>query len=216
MMIYDLSHHLVTGMPHFPGDFAPRVETIPETAPWRVSRLHLSSHSGTHIDVPRYYIADGKGIGAYTSDRFIRTGLLIDAGGAGDNDPLGVDILAPYAALIQPGSIIVLRTGWERHWSTARYFDHPYLGPELAAALIAYGVSLVGIDTPNIDSTPGAGEEAHGLLLGADILIVENLCGLDVLALGVPYIFACIPLAVGEIDGAPVRALAWEPTHQFQ
>ncbi len=212
-MIYDLSHTLITGMPHFPGDPAPRIEPADGAPPWRVSALHLSSHSGTHVDAPRHYLAGGRAIGDYPPDRFIRPGVLVDARGHGDDQRIGAGVLRD--AGITPGSFVVLRTGWEQYWGDTRYFRHPYLGGDLAAALVERGVALLAIDALNVDSTPGASGEIHERLLGADVLIVENLRGLEALQAGRSYIFAFVPLALGPIDGAPVRALAWDADHVF-
>lgn len=212
-MLYDLTHTLATGMPHFPGDPQPQVEPWPGEPPWRVSELRLGSHSGTHIDAPRHYLAGGRCIGDYPPERFIRPGLVLDARGRADDQPIGAGLLDGLA--IPAGSCVVLRTGWERHWGDARYFRHPYLSAALAAALVACGVELLAIDTLNVDSTPGGGSAAHELLLGAEVLIVENLRGLDALEPGRRYVFAFIPLALGRVDGAPVRALAWDEGHSF-
>lgn len=212
-MIHDLTHPLATGLPHFPGDPSVRIEQSRAQPPWRVSALHLGSHSGTHVDAPRHYLANGAGIGAYPPARFIGSGLVIAAGGAGENQALGLDVLEPHRAAIRPGSFVVLQTGWDRYWGEDRYFHHPFVGEELAVTLAATGVGLVGIDAPNVDPTPDGGSAAHERLLGADVLIVENLRGLAALVPGRPYVFAFVPLALGDVDGAPIRALAWEPAH---
>ena len=214
-VIHDLTHSLTTGMPVFPGDPAVRIERDDSPGPWRVSAVHLGSHSGTHVDAPRHYLPDGRGIGAYPLERFIRRGVLLSAGGHAENAPLGGDVLAPYVAAIAPGDIVVLRTGWDRHWGDPRYERHPYVGEELAGALAAAGVGLVGIDALSVDSTPTGGSAAHARLLAADVLIVENLRGLDALIAGRPYVFTLVPLALGDLDGAPMRALAWDPDHAF-
>ena len=208
-MIHDLSHRLASGMPIFPGDPTVLIEPWADEAPWRVSALHLGSHSGTHVDAPRHYFAGGRGIGDYPPARFVGPGLVLDASGRGDNEPLGLEVLAARRDPIRRGLFVVLRTGWDRFWGEERYLRHPYLGADLASTLVAAGVGLVGIDALNVDSTPDCTSAAHERLLGADVLIVENLRGLEALVAGRPYIFAFLPLALGDVDGAPVRALAW-------
>lgn len=209
-MIHDFTHPLTTGSPTFPGDPAVSIEWDDGPGPWRVSALRLGTHSGTHADAPRHVLPDGRGIGAYPPERFVRQGLLLDAGGRADGAALGVEVLAPHRDAIAPGAIVVLRTGWDRFWGGPRYQRHPYLGADLADALVAAGVGLVGVDALNVDSTPDGGSTAHGRLLAADVLIVENLRGLDALEAGLPYVFAIVPLSLGDLDGAPVRAVAWD------
>jgi kynurenine formamidase len=64
-MIYDVTHTIMTSIPHFPGNPEPLIEAGHAAPPWRVSAQHLGSHSGTHVDAPRHYLPDGRGIDAY-------------------------------------------------------------------------------------------------------------------------------------------------------
>lgn len=211
-MIYDLTRTLVSGMPIYPGD--PEVWIAAGGAPpWRVSALHLGSHSGTHVDAPMHYLAEGRGIGAFPPERFIAPGIVVDARGYADNTPIGADVLAGVD--LRAGMIVVIRTGWETFWEDARYVQHPYMSIELARALVKHRVSLVAVDALNVDSTADGGDVVHALLLGAEVLIAENLCHLDALTCGKTYMFAILPLALGDVDGAPARALAWDIDHQF-
>jgi arylformamidase len=77
----------------------------------------------------------------------------------------------------------------------------------LAAAqvLLDAGAALVGTDAPSLDETP---YPVHRLLLGHDVLIAENLSGLERVGRGL-VTCAFLPLAVTGADGAPVRAIAW-------
>ncbi|MGB9750770.1 MAG: cyclase [Roseiflexus castenholzii] len=211
-MIYDLTRTLVSGMPVYPGD--PEVQIVASGAPpWRVSALRLGSHSGTHVDAPLHCIADGRGIDAFPLERFIAPGVVVDARGYADDAPIGVEVLTDVD--LHPGMIVVVRTGWEAFWQDARYFQHPYLSTDLAHALVERRVSLVAVDALNVDSTVGGSDAAHAVLLGADILIAENLCNLAPLRCRQTYMFAILPLAPGALDGAPARALAWDVNHRF-
>ncbi|NWG19594.1 MAG: cyclase family protein [Chloroflexi bacterium] len=212
-MMYDLTHRLTDDVPTYPADPHVRIITGFGVRPWCVSALHLGSHSGTHVDAPLHYMVAGRGIGAYAPDRFVGRGIVIDARGYEPDAPVGPEILTDYH--LRPGMIAVIRTGWEIFWNDARYFQHPYLSDGLAQALVERGISLVAVDALNVDSTPGSGETVHATLLGADILIAENLCGLEQLDCGREYVFAILPLALGDVDGAPVRALAWDIDHRF-
>jgi arylformamidase len=66
-------------------------------------------------------------------------------------------------------------------------------------------VRLVGTDGPSIEPFVAPGHPVHHLLLGAGVVIVENLA----LAGVVPgaYQFCCLPLAIAGGDGAPARAV---------
>ena len=68
-------------------------------------------------------------------------------------------------------------------------------------------VSLVGIDSVNIDSTASGERPAHSALLGAGIPVVEHLTGLDHLV-GRTFRFFAVPPRVAGMGTFPVRAFA--------
>lgn len=55
------------------------------------------------------------------------------------------------------GRAVLVRTGWDAHWGTERYGEpgHPFLAVATAERLVAAGAAVVGIDSVNIDDTPG-------------------------------------------------------------
>jgi kynurenine formamidase len=88
---------------------------------------------------------------------------------------------------------------------------------------VKLGVTLVGIDALNIDPTyqeitdpempandlPDENEygyPVHDILLGNDILIVENLCNLDQIT-QIKGIYSFLPLKLKDSDGSPIRAV---------
>lgn len=207
MTIVDLSHALETGMPVFPGD--PLVAFTPEVAeaPWQVTLLRLGTHSGTHIDAASHYVSGGRTIDDYPLERFVLPAYVVPAE-AGE----GAAIEWPPLAALLPddlaGAAVLLHTGWDRHWGEDRATAHPYLSAETAAQLVAHGAGLVGTDALNVDATERPTTHAHAALLGADVLIVENLTGLDVLEPGRPHMCAFVPLKLARADGSPIRAYA--------
>ena len=104
---------------------------------------------------------------------------------------------------------LLIQTGWDRHWKTDRYLRHPYLTRKATQFLVDTGVSIIGIDALNVDSTVQETDHAHAALLGNDILIVENLTRLHQLSPGVVYQCSFLPLPLSELDGSPVRAISW-------
>lgn len=210
LAVFDLTQPLSTAIPRFPGDPEVRIEVLPGMEPWQVSVLAIGTHSGTHIDAPRHRIPGGAGIGAYGPERLVGRGLVIDASWFEMNEPIPESVLAPVRDDAWPGWFAIVRTGWDRFWGTDRYFRHPYLSPTLAAALVDLGAGLVAIDALSVDATTGEGDAAHLALLGADVLIAENLCQLGALTPGRPYEFAFLPLPLGEADGSPARVVAWD------
>jgi kynurenine formamidase len=79
------------------------------------------------------------------------------------------------------------------------------LTDDAVQTLPATGAGLVGTDAASLDEAP---YPAHHLLLGAGVLLAENLTNLDRLGPG-PVTCAFLPLPLVEADGAPMRAVAW-------
>ncbi|MDZ5810994.1 cyclase family protein [Halorubrum sp. AD140] len=139
-----------------------------------------------------------------------------------DSIDLAVDAHDPAVDALDPAiDLLVLHTGWATRWGTERYRDHPYLTASAAVWCREWGVG-VGLDAFGPDPTPSSaetdaaaaadepdGSPAHDVLLGADLPIVENLCGLD--ELPTRFRLYAFPLRLREGDGSPVRAVAeWE------
>jgi len=210
--VFDLTQVLAPDIPRFPGDPKVQIAPLPGYAPWQVSAIVCGTHSGTHMDAPRHRFADGKGIGAYGPDRLIGEGLVVEAGGRGENEPIPASVLDVVSKIVWPGWFALIRTRWSQYWQDDRYFHHPYLSPELADRLVELGAGIVSIDALSVDSTVDGGSAAHERLLSADVLIAENLRGLDGLTPGTPFAMACLPLSLGNSDGSPARIVAWNPS----
>jgi kynurenine formamidase len=209
MQYFDLSHSVKNGMTFFPGDPEPCLVPTNMAPPWRVTQLSIGTHTGTHVDAPAHFIPHGKTIDQYPLERFFVAGIVVPALGYNGDEPLGVDVFAGYLAMLPTCGAVLVRTDWDRYWGSERYMCHPYLSPEAAELLIENGISIIGIDALNVDSTVQGTDHAHAMLLGNDVLIVENLTRLDQLTPDKPYHFSFLPLALAGLDGSPIRAVAW-------
>jgi kynurenine formamidase len=207
--IYDLSQPIAPEMSFYPGDPEPRIDHLQDESPWRVCYLHLSTHAGTHVDAPSHY-SRGDTITQVPLERWIGRGVVIDVTGKGPDDLIGLDDLGDAEERLRDGLWAVFRTGWSRHWGASAYLEHPSLAPDLARSLAAWRVPLIAVDALNPDSTQRGGAIVHDILLSANVLIAENLAGLDQLGAGRVYSFAMLPLKLEGLDGSPVRAIAWE------
>ena len=211
-MFFDLSQRIENGMTVYPGDPLPRLAPSAQVAaPWRVSNLQLGSHTGTHIDAPSHFLASGKSIDQYPLSRFMLRGVVVPLRDLGEDEMIPWPVCAEHVAAVAEGGAVVLQTDWSRHWQEERYFRHPFLAPETAEQLARRHIGVVAIDTPSVDSTVRGTSYAHEILLGNDVLIVENLTGLEQLHPGRLYEFCFLPLYLAGLDGSPVRAAAREP-----
>lgn len=210
MAVHDLTMPLGPGTPVFPGDPEIALSRWEPARPWHVSALSFGSHSGTHMDAPRHLLPDGPTIDSYPPDRWIGQAVAIPAPAAAD-EPIPPSVLDDARLGLLRGRFALIATGWNLlATDPADWFRNPWLSPELAERLVRAGATLVGIDTPSVDSTASGSDAAHCILLGNDVLIVENLCGLGALPPWTPLGAAFSPLRLVGGDGAPVRAVAWD------
>ena len=67
MLLYDVTRPLSSALPVYPGDPVIDISPIAQRA-WgdaaNVSRVVLSSHSGTHLDAPRHFFDAGLAVDA--------------------------------------------------------------------------------------------------------------------------------------------------------
>jgi arylformamidase len=203
----ELSHTLETGMPVYPGH--PLVEFLPVDAepPRQILQLRIGSHSGTHVDAARHFIPTGRTIDQYPLERFVVPAVIVAVQGPHDHQ-IEWAALVDAAAAVPRGGALLVETGWDRYWGDEAMRHHPYLGSEACEYLVNAGVGLVGTDAVNVDCTSRRTMEAHGILLGHDVLIVENLTNLSLLAHGSIVECAFVPLMLAGADGSPVRAYA--------
>ena len=208
--VFDLSQPVENGMTVFPGDPEPRLGPANAAPPWQVSMISLGSHTGTHIDAASHYYANGTTIDHYEVSRFLLPGIVTHLLDLPDDGPITAAQLEAPLQAAPSGGAILLHTGWDRFWKTERYLRHPFLTREAAEAIAAARPRLLGIDALNPDSTVQQTAHAHEILLRADVLIVENLTGLGQLQPGRIYGVSVLPLNLTQLDGSPVRAVAWE------
>jgi kynurenine formamidase len=199
----ELSHRITSGMQVYPGDPAVALDLALrlEEDGVDVTALRLGSHTGTHLDAPSHTVAGGRTTGQVGLDELVGEALVIRCRGLAAGSTYGLPDLPDR---VPP--IVIIDTGWGRHFGTTTYLDHPALEPESARALMRHGMRVLAIDTLRPDPTPGHVFPVHEAILGGDRLIVENLCGLEGLPERVRVGFFPLPI---DADGAPVRAVAF-------
>jgi arylformamidase len=195
MEVIDLTYPLGPGLPDQPGD--PPFTLSPARSlavdGYEVTGIRLGSHTGTHVDAPRHFFPRGATLDQFPLERLIGPGVSLDCREA--TEARRLDQLLEQLRLFPPTppGIVLLRT------------DGAHVTVAMARLLLEAGAGLVGTDAPSLDVAP---YPVHRLLLARDVLIVENLRGLDRLGVG-RVSCAFLPLALTGTDGAPIRAVAW-------
>jgi arylformamidase len=201
MTIVDLTIPLEVGMPHHPVHHGPGLEPYArhEAGGWRATTITVSSHLGTHVDAPSHYLAEGATLESLSMDDLVGPAEVVRL------TVTPSQALTPADLPPTTGTRLLLHTGWaEQAAGEDRYFtEYPSITPALAHELIRRSVRLIGLDSPSVDYDPG---ETHHILLGAGVVIVENLIRLERLPDLVD--FAALPLPIVGGDGCPARAIA--------
>ena len=212
--LIDLSHTVEDGMITYKGlpapiicDYLSREESRGRYAPgteFQIGKIELVANTGTYVDSPFHRYADGKDLSQLELTSLANLDCVVIRA----VDRTGRAISQIPADVEVRGKAVLFHTGWDAHWRTDQYFEgHPYLTGALAKRLAAAGAALVGIDSFNIDCTDDGERPVHSILLGAEIPIVEHLCGLGALPDHGARFYA-VPVKVKGMGTFPVRAFA--------
>lgn len=171
-------------------------------AEFSIQTIKMVGNTGTYLDSPFHRYADGKDL----ADLTLASVAHLDVVVVKSNDmAIGPDA---FEGIEFAEKAVLVRTGWDVHWRTDRYFEnHPFLTAAAANYLVTGGAALVGIDSHNIDDTRGRDRPVHTILLGKDIPICEHMTGLDQLPAHGARFYAVPPKLVA-FGTFPVRAFA--------
>ena len=202
--IIDLTQPIGPDTPVFPGDGPVRIDIIDQTT-MNLSRIELSVHTGTHMDAPFHFCPSAATIDQVPLERCMGLASLIDLRSIPPGSEIGRNDIEKHHDTLRRARLAVLHTGWSSEWGKPQYFaGHPRLSADAAEFLIDCGVELIGVDMPSVDQAP---YPAHKVLLGAGVLIVENLTNLETIG-GEFFELVVLPLKLTGRDGSPVRAIA--------
>ncbi|HET8578928.1 MAG TPA: cyclase family protein [Methylomirabilota bacterium] len=209
----DLAHPYHAGMTYQKMVGPACIETVWEVGrdPFNIQRLTLASHQGTHVDAPLHFIRGGRTIDTYGLSELGGPGVVLPIM-CGPSQAITARDLEGAGMGVERGDLVLLATGWDRHFSTDAYHTHPYLSDEAADWLLDRRVKMVGVDFFSADlpvplRPPDFGWPIHHRLLGAGILIAENVANLTSLA-GRRLTVGAFPLKIRGGDGAPARIFA--------
>lgn len=222
MSFIDLSHDFADGMPgfslrrkgevrQFTASIRPFV-THADSAPFyngqasfEITEISFQTSIGTYLDSPRHRWPERRDIAGLTLDEVILPGLCVTVADARPDERIGLSRLDLPEDL--SGKAVLIRFGWDIHWAMPAYDHYPFIDTDVIAALRDRGAKLLGVDTPNADSRSELSRPAHTVLLGQDILIVENLCDLGRLP-ETGFRFFCVPIKAVGAAAMTIRAFA--------
>jgi arylformamidase len=214
-VLIDVSHTVEDGMITYKGLPAPMIcdylsreasrALYAEGTEFQIGKIEMVGNTGTYLDSPFHRFADGKDLAALALTALADLDCVVVRVAGRSERAIRPDV---FEGLSLRGKAVLVHTGWDQHWRSDQYFEgHPFLTADTAQLLVDAGATLVGIDSYNIDDTADGRRPVHTALLGAEIPIVEHLCGLKHLPDQGSRFFA-VPVKVKGFGTFPVRAFA--------
>ncbi|MDO9121418.1 MAG: cyclase family protein [Anaerolineaceae bacterium] len=207
MKIFDVSLTIREGMAVWPGEnpvILNRRTKIEEGAHANVSFLSLGAHTGTHVDAPFHFIANGSKVEEMPLEVLIGPVQVVEVPDA--VIVINAEVLAGLKIADEPKRIL-FKTSNSHYWDLdTDEFQTGFVGIDLSASeeLVKRGMILVGIDY--LSASPyKISKPTHDELLGAQMIIIE---GLDLRKVQAGfYTLYCLPLKLHGADGAPARVI---------
>jgi arylformamidase len=216
MRFIDLSQPIYDDCPNWPGDPPVRSEVILDDLKegWRVEKLTLTPHTGSHIDAPLHKIHGGQSIDQISIERFTGTALVADMRDCRPDQPftssmLGRKLRGPNMQM--EDRIILIATGWgPKRAKTDEWLKYPpYLSPDGAEWLMEQQIRGVGIDTFSIGGVrEHQNNLTHQILLQANIWILEDIVIPEELIAAQPFQLWCLPINLKGHSAAFCRPVA--------
>jgi kynurenine formamidase len=186
-------------------------------------------HGGTHLDAPVHFGEGRQAVDAIPLERLVAPVVVIDVAqrvARGGEFALEVDQVVAFEERhgpIREGSVVLLRTGWDRFWPDVRRYlgddtpgdasklRFPSFGASAARALVdERGVVGVGVDTASIDVGSSKDFPVHRIAARKEVYGLENLTRLGELPPTGATLVA-LPMKIEGGSGAPVRVIALLP-----
>lgn len=221
--VTDLTHALHPAFPTWGGDPGFAMDQAFNFAEhgYNLFNLTINEHTGTHIDAPLHFSADGHSVDEMPVENLIAPLCVVDiaARAAEDADTtLTPDDLKAWIAAhgdIPEGACVAMHSGWAAKVATDgfRNFDgttqhYPGFHVEAATMLMEEtGAASIAVDTLSLD--PGNSQDfaTHYAWLPSNRFGIENLANLDQVPASGATVFIGAPKFAGG-TGGPARVIA--------
>ena len=193
---------------------------------YAANTLCTPEHGGTHLDAPLHFAEGNRSADQVPLEQLIAKAVVIDARPQAEKERdyrlTREDVLAFEKAhgRIAAGTIVLLRTGWSRHWPDAKAYlgddtpgdasklSFPSYGVDAARLLVEERrVAALGVDTASIDYGRSTDFQVHRVAAAQNVPGLENLTNLDQLPATGALVIA-LPMKIEGGSGGPLRAVA--------
>lgn len=199
----DITRTLTVGTAVWPGD-APfqlrRSLQLAQGDSVNLTCLNLSAHTGTHVDAPYHFTADGATMEAVPLDLYWGPAQVVTVSKSGG--PLHPEDFAAYNLTLAPR--LLVRSPASDLDQAIFPHEFVYPSPVLAEHLARAGIILFGSDAPSMDAEDSKTLEGHHAMHAHGVAILEWL-DLRQAPDGL-YELVALPLKIAHGDGSPVRA----------
>lgn len=220
--VVDLTHAYDETFPTFDGNpgilYDPAVKF--SESGYQLWKLTIFEHTGTHIDAPLHFSADGLSVAELAPENLVCPLCVIDIKTKAAMDPNAMlepeDIEAWVSAngAIPAGACVALNSGWADKIATRDFrndeagnFTFPGFSKAATDMLAGMEVAAIGVDTLSLDPGNSADFAVHNSWLPSGHYGIEGLAGLDQVPVKGATIFVGAPKHKRG-TGGPARVMA--------
>jgi kynurenine formamidase len=231
--IIDLSHPFDAQTIYWPTEDGFKFEkgfdgTTPQGYYYAANKFCGPEHGGTHIDAPRHFAVSSHTVDQIPLKQLMGNAIVIDVTKQCEANRDYQVTVADFTAWesqngpIPRDAIILLRTGFARHWpDRVKYMGtdergagavaklhFPGLHPDAARWLtLNQSIKAIGLDTPSIDYGQSKLFESHQILFAKNIPAFENVSDMSALP-AKDFLVIALPMKIGGGSGGPLRIVA--------
>jgi len=220
--VVDLTHAWDGSFPTFDGKpgilYEPAVKF--EESGYQLWKLTIYEHSGTHIDAPLHFSADGTSVADLAPERLVCPICVLDLTAKAAEDancmvePEDIEAWVSANGDIPAGACVAMHTGWAAKVATPEFrntpdgnFAFPGFSKAATDMLAGLDVACIGVDSLSLDPGNSADFAVHFSWLPGGRFGIECLANLDQLPAKGATVFIGAPKHKGG-TGGPARVMA--------
>ena len=214
--VVDLTHPWDGDFPTFDGKpgilYEP--DKILDRDGYQLWKLTIFEHSGTHVDAPLHFSADGASVDQLPAAGLVCPLCVLDLRAKASEDANAMvqseDIEAWISANgeIPAGAVVAMHSGWAAYRTDSDgNFAFPGFSKAATDMLAGMDVAGIGVDTLSLDPGNSADFAVHNSWLPGGRYGIENLAGLDQMPAAGATIFVGAP-SHKRGTGGPARIIA--------